>query len=143
MPNPLSLSQIMKQFQSNWHDLPDHRKASNNTRYQIADAVIGAFSVFFMQSPSFLAHQRDINKQKGRDNVSSLFGVEKIPSDAQIRNLLDPISPTEFHADFDWILDELETSGHLSAFKSYGDTLAIAFDGVTTQVDRLQKLKSV
>jgi hypothetical protein len=131
MPKLLSLSQIMKHFQTTWQDLPDHRKASNNTRYQIADAAIGAFSVFFMQSASFLAHQRDIKKRKGRDNVSRLFGAEKIPSDAQIRNLLDPISPTAFHADFDWIVDELEKSGHLSGFKSYDGTVAIAFDGVS------------
>ena len=133
MPKPLSLSQIMKQFQTKWQDLPDHRKASNNTRYQIADAAIGAFSVFFMQSASFLAHQRDIKKRKGRDNVAQLFGVGKIPSDAQIRNLLDPISPTAFHADFDWILDQLEKGGHLSRFKGYEGTVAIAFDGVSFQ----------
>lgn len=133
MPKPLPLSQIMKQFQTKWQDLPDHRKASNNTRYQIADAAIGAFAVFFMQSASFLAHQRDIKKRKGRDNVSRLFGVEKIPSDAQIRNLLDPISPTAFHTDFDWIRDELEKSGHLSRFEGYDGTIAIAFDGVSFQ----------
>jgi hypothetical protein len=109
----------MKQFQTKWQDLPDHRKVSNNTRYQISDAAIGAFSVFFMQCASFLAHQRDIKKQKGRDNVTRLFGAGEIPSDAQIRNLLDPISPTAFHTDFDWILDELEKSGHLSRFKNY------------------------
>ena len=131
MPKPLSLSQIMKQFQTKWQDLPDHRKVSNNTRYQISDAAIGAFSVFFMQSASFLAHQRDIKKRKGRDNVTRLFGAEEIPSDAQIRNLLDPISPTVFHADFDWILDELEKSGHLSSFESYEGTVSIAFDGVS------------
>ena len=34
--------------------LPDHRKASPNTRYTIQDAVLGAFGIFFTQSPSFL-----------------------------------------------------------------------------------------
>ena len=130
MPKPLSLGQIMKQFQKSWQKLPDHRQASNNTRYQIADAAIASFAVFFMQSPSFLAHQRSIKKRKGRDNVTRLFGAEQIPSDVQVRNLLDAVSPSEFHADFDWVLDELEKSGHLSDFKSYEGTLAIAFDGV-------------
>lgn len=130
MPKPLSLGQIMKQFQKSWQNLPDHRQASNNTRYQMADAAIASFAVFFMQSPSFLAHQRSIKKRKGRDNVTRLFGAEQIPSDVQVRNLLDTVSPDEFHADFDWILDELEKSGCLSDFKSYEGTFAIAFDGV-------------
>ena len=40
------------------HDLPDERKPGNNTRYQVEDAVMAAFSVFFTQSASFLEHQR-------------------------------------------------------------------------------------
>jgi len=93
MSKPLSLSKIMKRFQTTWQELPDHRQPSNNTQYRIADAVAATFSVFFMQSASFLAHQRGMNQRKGRDNVATLFGVQKIPSDVQIRNLLDPISP--------------------------------------------------
>lgn len=130
MSKPLSLSKIMQRFQTSWQELPDHRQPSNNTRYEIADAAKAAFSVFFMQSPSFLAHQRDMHQRKGRDNVATLFGAEKIPSDVQIRNLLDPISPDQFHADFDWVIDELDQSGHLTSFQTYAGTYAIAFDGV-------------
>ena len=39
--------------------LPD-RRTGPQTTYEMADAALGAFAVFFMQSPSFLAHQRDI-----------------------------------------------------------------------------------
>ncbi len=49
--------------------------------------------VFFVQSPSFLAHQRAMHTRKGKNNVQSIFGVHKIPSDTHIRNLLDPIPP--------------------------------------------------
>jgi len=34
---------------------------------------MSAFSVFFTQSPSFLAHQRDMKLRKGRSNAESLF----------------------------------------------------------------------
>ncbi|ESQ16063.1 MAG: hypothetical protein N838_27555, partial [Thiohalocapsa sp. PB-PSB1] len=34
--------------------LPDTRKGGNNQRYTMGDAGMSAFSVFFMQSPSFL-----------------------------------------------------------------------------------------
>ena len=37
--------------------LPDPRRG-RNTRYAMADIAMAALSVFFMQSPSFLAHQR-------------------------------------------------------------------------------------
>ena len=41
--------------------------------------------VFFMQSSSFLAHQRLMQSKKGKNNVASLFRVERMPSDPQIR----------------------------------------------------------
>ena len=37
--------------------VPEHR-TGRNVQYEIVDAGLGAFSVFYMQSPSFLAHQR-------------------------------------------------------------------------------------
>jgi hypothetical protein len=50
-------------------------------------AVLSAFSVFFTQSPSFLDYRVRMQKQRGRNNAQSLFGVHQIPSDNQIRNL--------------------------------------------------------
>jgi hypothetical protein len=47
-----------------------------------------------MQSASFLAFQRALEKGHGRSNCQTLFGIEKIPSDNYIRDMLDraPIS---------------------------------------------------
>ena len=78
---------------TNLAQLPDFRKASPNQRYEIRDAALSAFAVFLMQSPSFLAQQRDMQRRKGRNNAQSLFGVHQVPSDNQIRTLLDPIAP--------------------------------------------------
>jgi hypothetical protein len=36
----------------------DPRQSSNAQRYSLRDLVLGAFSVFYMQCPSFLEHQR-------------------------------------------------------------------------------------
>ena len=130
MSNHLSLNTIMNRFQESWQSLPDFRKPNNNTRYEIRDAALSAFSVFFMQSPSFLAHQRDMQQRKGKDNAATLFGVAKIPSDNQIRNLLDPVTPDHFQADFAWIHDELNQNDRLAAFADYKGTCLITFDGV-------------
>lgn len=53
------LKQMLKPFVEQLARLPDYRKGRNTT-YTIADAALSAFSVFFMQSPSFLAHQRTV-----------------------------------------------------------------------------------
>jgi hypothetical protein len=52
-----------------------------NAIYSIADIGMTAFSLFFMQSPSFLAHERRLQEGQGRSNCESLFGLTKTPGD--------------------------------------------------------------
>jgi hypothetical protein len=47
--------------------IPDKRQGQNTT-YAMADFGMAAFSAFFMQSPSFLAHQRHLAAGRGRSN---------------------------------------------------------------------------
>ena len=99
----LSFEHMIDVLQATFDELPDYRRGKN-VRYEISDAAVGAFSVFFtgcpLGAPSFLAHQRDMQRQKGRNNGSSLFGVRHVPTDNQIRNLLDPIEPVSLQAPF-------------------------------------------
>jgi len=131
MSKPLGLSKLINHLRESWQGLPDSRKANNNTKYRIVDACLAAFSTFFMQLPSFLAYQRTMEQSKGRSNGQSLFQVEKIPSDGQIRNLLDPLTPDQFAGEYRWVVDELEKSGHLQAFRAHQKTLLVVLDGVT------------
>jgi hypothetical protein len=59
----------------------------------MADFGLSAFSMFFMQSESFLSHQRALEKGYSRTNCQTLFGMEHIPSDNYIRDNLDPVDP--------------------------------------------------
>lgn len=108
--------------------LPD-RRTGTNTQYTMADFGLAAFSVFFMQSPSFLEHQRHLAKERGRSNCETLFGMTKIPGDSQIRAKLDPVEPSRFHPMFDDVLDELQRSGGIDAFRRLNGHVLIALDG--------------
>lgn len=130
MREKLSLQSLMNHFRARWATLPDTRKPNNNTKYAIVAGVLAAFAVFFMQSSSFLAHQRLLQSKKGRSNARSLFQVDEIPSDPQIRNLVDPLSSAYFHEDFWFLLDELKEQQRLLQFRNDLNTYAIALDGV-------------
>jgi hypothetical protein len=100
--------------------LPEPRNGRNK-RYTMRDAALGAFSVFFMQYPSFLAYQRHMQQTKGHNNADSLFGVKRIPTDPQIRNLLDQVDPVHLRAPFWAILERVMTDEQAaSAFESDG-----------------------
>jgi hypothetical protein len=70
-----------------------------------------------------------MQKQQGKNNAESLFGVHEIPSDNQIRNLLDPVPPETLFPLMATIGDELYRDGYLDGFRSINGTLLIALDG--------------
>ncbi|VEP18111.1 conserved hypothetical protein [Hyella patelloides LEGE 07179] len=88
----IKINQLIDFLIQELDDLPDSRKAGNNTKYEISDAMMAAFSIFFTQSPSFLEHQRLMEKMKKKNNADSLFKINKIPCDNQIRKLLEPVT---------------------------------------------------
>lgn len=116
-------------FRETLRGLPDNRTGAN-TSYTIEDAALSAFSVFFTQSPSFLAFQKSMQQSKGKNNAHSLFGVLNIPSDNQIKNLLDPITPDHLFPVFSYIFNGLNDLGYLDTFRSYNGNLLLALDGV-------------
>jgi hypothetical protein len=110
---------------------PDHRKASPNTQYAIHDAALGAFGIFFTQSPSFLEYQRRLQQTKGQNNVHTLFDVAQIPCDNQVRKLLDPLAPSHLDAVFLEVFACLEQHRLLAPFRVLGDQLLVALDGTS------------
>jgi hypothetical protein len=126
----LSIGHVTNYFREKWQTLPDMRNQDNNNlTYPIVDVTLSAFSVFFMQSPSFLAHQRDMQRRKGKSNAGTLFKIERIPVAQEIRNLLDPVAPKNFHAAYYAILGQLRRSGYMKEFQGYANTELVGLDG--------------
>jgi len=128
MSDGLAFDSLVKELHRVLDALPDYRKGKN-TQYSIKDAALGAFAVFFTQSPSFLAYQRTMQQAKGRSNAESLFGVEQIPCDNQIRTLLDPLEPAQLFPVFHGVYQALDRCGELAAFRALAGQLLIALDG--------------
>ena len=72
---------------------------------------MAAPSVFLMQSPSFLAHQRTLAEGRARSNAHTLFGLARIPCDNHVRQLLDGAPPAHFDAQFHAIAGDLDAHG--------------------------------
>lgn len=106
---------------------PDPRKGKNK-HYTLRDAALGAFAVFFTQSPSFLAYQRDMTKRHGQSNAHTLFGLTEIPCDNQIRTLLDPVPPALLEPVFAHGLTTLVETQQLTAFRSWQKRLLVVLD---------------
>ena len=124
------VSRFLQQLGEVSAELPDKRKGHHNQQYEMEDAVRGAFSVFFTQSESFLAHQRDMMRRHGQNNLVSVFGARKIPSDNHIRDLLDGVPAEQFAPLYQMLWSALEAAGKLEAYQVLDRRLLVGIDGI-------------
>ena len=125
----IGMPELLLMLTAELDNLPDERKPSNNTRYTVEEAMKSAFSVFFMQSRSFLDHQRLMKSQKGRDNAASLFGIDRIPCDNQIRTLLDLVPASTVFGVFRSVYNGLSKTGNLKPYQCFGGEFLLTLDG--------------
>src|SRR5919112_2390667 len=107
----------------------EDKRQGQACRYTMADIGLAAFSVFFLQSPSFLGHQRALAEGHGRSNCQTLLGMAAVPSDNHIRQMLDGNSPGVFDGLFLKAVESVAAADGLSAFQRPGGRLLIALDG--------------
>src|ERR1700759_2432116 len=98
----------------------DPRSQSPNLKYSIVDIVLSAFALFFTQSPSFLEYQRQMERQYSSSNAQTLFGVEQIPSDNHIRDVLDHTPASTLFPAFKSHFERLRASPAFEKFQVLG-----------------------
>lgn len=74
--------------------VPDERRPSR-IEWELHDVLMSAFAMFFFQHPNLLHYQRKMKKATGRANLERLFGVRDVPSDTQMRTVLDTAAAQE------------------------------------------------
>ena len=122
-------------FQSLVASIADHvarivdTRQLNKVRFTLRDCYLSATALFFVQDASLLQFQRRFQRQFQANNLSSTFGVQKIPCDSQLRDLLDrhdyaPVLPTFA----DWI-GRLQRFKWLQHFQIFDARYLITLDG--------------
>src|SRR5262249_59165068 len=71
----------------------DDTRPADQSRYALSDTLMSGFAMMFFQEPSLLQFQRAMEKKRRRCNLQTIFGVQEIPSDTQMREILDGVEP--------------------------------------------------
>jgi hypothetical protein len=114
-PMKLSFGTLIAYLNRAIAQMEDPRQASNGRKYSLKDAVLAAFSVFFMQSESFLDYQRYLESHHGNSNAQSLFGMIRVPTVPQIRNIQGRDSSHGFSWGVPLRLSGVEAAGALES----------------------------
>src|SRR5262245_50680810 len=86
----LALEAIVDLLASTFRAVDDAR-ATEQLRYSLHDTLMSGFAMMFFQHPSLLQFQRAMAKRRRRCNLQTLFSLQEIPSDTQMREILDGV----------------------------------------------------
>lgn len=103
--------------------VPDPRR---RPAISLPDALMAGLAVFSLKDPSLLAFQR----RPLDHNLRSVFGLRAVPSDTQMRAVLDAVHPDGVRPVFKDVFEELRRGGALKGYRLLGGHLLVALDGV-------------
>jgi len=85
--------------------------------------------MFYLQDPSVLEFQRRVQEQVQRNNLREVFGIETIPSDTQVREVLDWQEPAAVSGVFRQVVGRLQRSKQLERYRYLPQGYLITLDG--------------
>ncbi len=83
----LSADALFSLLRTGFANIADHRPG--DTDIALTDALMSAFAMFSLKSPSLLA----FDQERTEGNMQRVYGVERVPCDTSMREILDPVVP--------------------------------------------------
>ena len=122
----LNYDVLVKELRSDFNEISDHR--APNVVHKLPDILMSAYAIFNLKYPSLLCFEQQSEVE--RCNLKALFGIDKICSDAQMRRVLDEVSPADLQSLFPKRFDLLNKSGINSDYRFLKKYLLFSIDGV-------------
>jgi hypothetical protein len=119
----LSADALFRLVYSGFASLPDARVG--DPEITLADALMSAFAMFSLKAPSLLA----FDKERAEGNLHTIYGIERVPCDTHMREILDPVSPKVLRPVFKSIFRQLQRGKALEALTFLDGHYLLALDG--------------
>ena len=120
----LSFDPLIRQIRLRAKLLPDARNGADCS-YSVADAVISGVAMFSLKEPSLLAFQ----ERRNDVNMKNIFRILQVPSDTQMREILDSLGPDSLRPMFNDVLRELQRGKALEAYDFLDGYCLLSMDG--------------
>src|SRR4029450_4239286 len=131
----VTLEAIVKELRTTFAGVADGRVAGQ-CRYVLADTLMSGFAMMFFQHPSLLQFQRAMEKKRQRCNLQTIFWVQEVPSDTQMREMLDGVEVEALRGLLPQLWEKVRRAGWSKRFTTtlpsgqhQGTYYTIALDG--------------
>jgi len=119
----LSADALFRLVHSSFASLPDHRL--DDPEITLTDALMSAFAMFSLKASSLLAFA----KERAEGNVHTIYGIERVPCDTHMREILEPVSPKWLRPVFTSVFRQLQRGKALEAMMFLDGHYLLALDG--------------
>ena len=114
------LSTLHQQFSA----IPDVRRGKIDI--SLADALMSGFAMFSLKDPSLLAFDQ---RRRNDGNLGRIYGISKVPSDTQMREILDPVNPDHLRPLFRDVFRQLQRGKALEPMVYFDGCYLLSIDG--------------
>ena len=121
----LNADALFATIRKDFGTVSDRRAA--NASIPLVDALMSGFAMFSLKDPSLLAF--DERRSERPESLHGVYGVGVIPSDTQMRTILDEVAPTHLRRAFRSVFHQLQRGKVLPKLTCLGGHLLLAIDG--------------
>ena len=119
----LSADGLFSLLHTGFAAIADHRPGTPDI--SLADALMSAFAMFSLKSPSLLAFDRE----RTEGNLQRVYGIKRSPCDTAMREILDPLEPETLRPLFKHIFRALQRGKALEEMVFVEGHYLLALDG--------------
>lgn len=95
----------------------------------LVDCLMSGYAVFGLKYPSLLQFDESYREKTTRHNLRQVYGIEKAPSDTQMRERLDEVFPGTLRTTFKKLFSQCQRSKHLELFQYLEGRYLMPLDG--------------
>jgi hypothetical protein len=119
----LSADALLRLVHTGFDHIPDYRPAGVDIA--LPDVLRSAFAMFSLKAPSLLA----FDKARAEDNWHTIYGIQRVPCDTYMREILDPVSPKWLRPVFTSVFRQLQRGKVLAPLTFLDGHYLLALDG--------------
>lgn len=128
-PSALGGQRLLDLIDEAFRQLPDPRPRPSNCKYELHDVLNAAFAMFALKFPSLLQFENNALSGVIGENLRTLFRITEIPSDTQMREILDDVPPQHLRPIFKKLIGMAVSSKALLPYRFYEDKYLVSVDG--------------
>ena len=124
----LSFTALRSKMSAVFREIPDQRK-QKKISINMHDALMSGFACMHFQDNSLLQFQTRMQEDQHRNNLNTMFEVNNIPSDTQMRDIIDNVGSDYFSPIFSDFCMRLQRGKQLEKFQLFPNMYYLPMDG--------------